>query len=253
MLMGISMYMLGRDIFFKYAKESFEERHLTNNGPAVKELECQLAEFHGVNNCIAFSDCYTTMYITLHCLARPGKKEVVVPFLSCRQITDIIAWAGLSPCFYDVAPDVFSLYPELARASINENTDLILAVHPIAGLCDIDGLENLAKEYSLPLFFDSVDAFGSTHKGGMLGGFGDCEAFSMPLGEALKNSELGYITTNNDDLAHTLKVARAFGFFGHDNIIMLGHNAKLNELHAALGLAALADIKRRFTENSAKP
>jgi len=238
-----------RGIFFKHAKASFAARHLTNHGPAVTELERQLAEFHGVKHCVAFSNCFTGMYIALRFLALPGKKEVVVPSLTYRRMADIIDWAGLLPRFCDVDPDTLGISPETARPCIDENTALLLAPHPTTRLCDIDGMENLAREHGLPLFFDSVEACGGAHKGVMIGGFGDCESFSMYPSEVLNSCEGGYITTNHDDIAKTLKIARAFGFSGNDNIVMLGHNAKLNELHAAMGLASLSGIERQFADN----
>jgi dTDP-4-amino-4,6-dideoxygalactose transaminase len=238
-----------RDIFFRYAKESFDARHLTNHGAWVKELERQLAEFHGVKHCVAFCNCFTAMYIALHCLALPGKQEVVVPSLTYRRMADIIDWAGLLPRFCDVDQGTLGITPATAQLCINENTALILAPHPITRLCDIDGMENLAQEYGLPLFFDSVEACGGAHKGKMIGGFGDCESFSMHPSKVLNSCEGGYISTNNDTLAETLRKARAFGFSGRDNIIMLGHNAKLNELHAAMGLSTLAGIERQFANN----
>ena len=238
-----------RDIFFTYAKESFAARHLTNHGPTMKELERQLAEFHGVRHCLTFCNCFTAMYIALRCLALAGKREVVVPSLTYRRMADIIDWAGLLPRFCDVDPETLGISPATARPCINENTALLLAPHPITRLCDIDGMERLAQEYGLPLFFDSVEACGGAHTDRMIGGFGDCESFSMHPSKVLNSCEGGYITTNNNDIAQTLKLARAYGFFGRDNIIMLGHNAKLNELHAAMGLATLAGIERQFADN----
>lgn len=238
-----------RDVFFKYAKASFEARHLTNNGSAVRELERELAEFHSVKHCVAFCNCFTAMYIALRHLALPGKKEVVVPSLTYRRMADIIDWAGLLPRFCDVDPDTLGISPETARPCINENTALILAPHPITTLCDISGMEALAKEYGLPLMFDSVEACGGTYHGKMIGNFGDCESFSMHSSKVINSCEGGYITTNNDELAEILRQARAFGFFGQDNIIRLGHNAKLNELHAAMGLASLYGIEQQFADN----
>jgi dTDP-4-amino-4,6-dideoxygalactose transaminase len=164
-------------------------------------------------------------------------------------MADIIDWAGLLPRFCDVDSETLGISPATVQPCINENTALILAPHPVTHLCDIDGIEHLARKYGLPLCFDSAEACGGMHKGRMIGGFGDCEAFSMHPRDVLHSCEGGYITTDNDDIAQTLKLARSFGFFGRDNIVMLGHNAKLNELHAAMGLATLAGLERRFADN----
>jgi len=150
-----------------------------------------------------------------------------------------------------VDPQTLGISPATARPCINENTALILAPHPMTRLCDIEGMEQLAQEYHLPLFFDSVEACAASYKGKMIGGFGDCEAFSMHPSKVFNTCEGSYITTNNTELATALRKIRSFGFAGRDNITMLGTNAKLNELHAAMGLATLSWIDKQVEENKA--
>jgi len=238
-----------REVFFHYAKISFMENQLTNNGPSVLKLEKQLADFHEVRHCISFCNCFTGMFLALRVMSLPGRNEVVVPSLTYRRMADIIDWAGLLPCFCDVDSETLGISPETTRVCINESTALILAPHPITKLCDIEGMEALAREYGLPLLFDSVEACGATHKGRKIGGFGDCESFSMHSSKLLNSCEGGYITTNNGLLADKLRKVRAFGFSRLDHIEMLGYNAKLNELHAAMGLATLSSLHVQILEN----
>ena len=245
----MNLVPLDRDIFFAYAQKSFKQRQMTNNGPSLKELENQLARFHGVHHCIAYCNCFTAMFLALRTLALPGKHEVVLPSLTYRRMADIVDWAGLLPRFCDVDQITLGVTPETVEPCINENTALLLAPHPITNLCDIEGMERLAKKYSLPLFFDSVEACGGEHKGTRIGGFGDCEGFSMHPSKVINACEGGYLTTNSDALASELRKVRAFGFEGHDKIVQLGYNAKLNELHAAAGLSSLANIENVFAEN----
>lgn len=238
-----------REVFFRYAKASFVARQMSNNGPAARELEAKLASFHQVRHCIAFCNCFTGMFIALRHLALPGKKEVVVPSLTYRRMADIIDWAGLLPRFCDVDPETLAISPTTAEVCVNENTALILAPQPITHLCDIQGMEALARRRGLPLMFDSVEACGGVSRGKMIGGFGDCESFSMHPSKVLNSCEGGYITSNDDDLAGKLYKARAFGFAGTDTISLLGYNAKLNELHAAMGLATLVGVESQFAGN----
>lgn len=237
-----------RNIFFKYAKASYTARQLTNNGPSVQELEHQLAKFHDVAHCIAFCNCFVGMQLALSLLALP-KKEIIVPSLTYRRMADIIGWAGFQPRFCDVDPKTLAISPKTARECINENTAMILAPHPITNICDIEGMETLAAQHNLPLLFDSVEACGGTYSGKMIGGFGDCESFSMHPSKVFNSCEGGYITTNNSLLSEKLKKARTYGFEGKDHIALLGTNAKLNELHAAMGLATLSGIEKQLEAN----
>ncbi|MDR2507586.1 MAG: aminotransferase class I/II-fold pyridoxal phosphate-dependent enzyme [Candidatus Accumulibacter sp.] len=245
----MNLVLPDRDVFFRYAKASFDARHMTDHGPAAQELEKQLAEFHDVRHCVTFCNCFTGMFLALHHLARPGKTEVVMPSLTYRRMADIVDWAGLLPHFCDVDAKTLGVTPAVVEPCLNENTALILAPQPITHLCDIRGLETLAAKYDLPLFFDSVEACGGVSQGKTIGGFGDGESFSMHPSKVLNSCEGGYITTNKDEFASTLRKARAFGLGDAGRVELLGCNARLNELHAAMGLATLAGIEQQFADN----
>jgi len=69
------------------------------------------------------------------------------------QMADIAAWLRLTPRFCDVSRD--TLAPSVAdvEACMNERTALILVIHPIVHLADIDGFTALAAKWRLPLLF----------------------------------------------------------------------------------------------------
>jgi dTDP-4-amino-4,6-dideoxygalactose transaminase len=139
---------------------------------------------------------------------------------------------------------------ETAVKAINENTALILGVHPITNLCDIDGLEALSQEYGIPLIFDAVEAAYAEHNGKMVGGYGKAEGFSFHASKLLNGFEGGYVTTDDDFLAEELRCIRNFGFADKDNnIVRLGLNAKLNELHAAMAMACLDVLPEHISQN----
>lgn len=238
-----------RDVFFYYAKRAFECRQFTNNGDNLKELERQLALFHDVKHCICVSSGFMALMLAVKVLALPGKSEVVIPSLAYRSSAYILEWAGFVPHFCDVEEETRTVSSDTLEKCINDNTAALVVPHPMVTLCDIEDVTALAKKYNLPLVFDSVEAFGASYKGKMLGGYADAEIFSMHASKALNSCEGGYITTNNDDLAQILKKMRSFGFISKDTVDCLGYNTKLNELHAAMGLAGLSWIDRQFEEN----
>lgn len=240
-----------REVFFKYAKQAFEKRQFTNNGDNVKEFEAQLASFHGVKHCIAVSNGFRAFMLALKALALPQKTEVIIPSLAYRSSGYMIEWTGFIPHFCDVEVETRTVSAKTVEKCINQNTAALAIPHPMVTLCDIDEMEALAKQYHLPLIFDSVEAVGASYKGKMIGGFGDAETFSTHASKFINSAEGGYITTNSDDLADVLRKMRAFGFVAKDVVDCLGFNTKLNELHSAMGLAGLCWIDRQISENKA--
>jgi dTDP-4-amino-4,6-dideoxygalactose transaminase len=235
--------------FFRGLKKSFDVHQISDNGLLVRTLEEKLAEFHKVKHCVAFCSCFIGMTIALREMALPGKVEIVIPSLTYRRMADIVLWAGYLPRFCDVDPNTLGVTPKEVEPCINENTALILAPHPIVNLCDLDGMEQLAGKYNLPLLIDAVEAFGGSHNGKPIGSFGDAESFSLHPSKILNGAEGGYITTNNKDLAESLRSHRSYGFTEDDEISGLGFNAKSNELHAAMALATFSTLDGLLAEN----
>ena len=237
------------EVFLGYIKRSFDRRWLTNNGPAVLELEKRLEDLHQVRHCIAVCNGFWGLVLAITQLALPGRKEVILPTMTYRRMADIVAWANLVPHYCDIDASTLGASVESVSACINDETALILVAHPIVNLCDIEGLTRLAEKRGIPILFDSVEAAYASYDGKMVGSFGDAECFSMHASKLLNGFEGGYITTNNTALADKLRKIRAFGFSGQDNIEMLGINAKLNDIHASMALASLDDLENQIHRN----
>jgi dTDP-4-amino-4,6-dideoxygalactose transaminase len=236
--------------FLGYSKLFFDQRQYTNNGPNVNLLEQRLADFHQTEHCITFCSGFWALALAISALALKGKTEIVMPSLTYRRMADIAAWLNLKPQFCEVDPSTLAMSAATVRPCINDNTALILGVHPIVNCSDIEGLEALAKEKNIPLMFDSVESVYETTVGGKVGGFGKAEGFSLHACKLLNGFGGGYITTNDASLAKQLSLMRGFGFGGVDNIVVTGSlNAKLNEMHAAMTLASLDDLDAQVERN----
>jgi len=238
------------DSFLHYSKQFFDQHRYTNNGPLVKLLEKRLAEFHNAKFCITFCSGFWGLVLAMTSLALKGKVEIIMPSLTYRRMADVAAWAGLKPRFCEVEPNSLSMTAETVEPCINNETALILAVHPIVNCCDIEGIVSLGVEHSIPVLFDSVESVYESSSIGKVGKFGNAECFSMHASKLLNGFEGGYVTTNNEELAHRLALLRGFSFEGQDNCVIPGGlNAKLNEIHAAMALANLDEIDLQIANN----
>ena len=238
--------------FLGYAKTIYHTKQITDNGPLVCQMEQRYAQLHGTEHCVAFCSGFMALVTAMRVCALPNRTEVVMPSFTYRRMADIAAWAGLVPHFCEVDAVSLGMTANTVAEALNEQTALILGVHPITNLCDIDGLEALGYEHSIPLLFDSVEAAYAEHNGKMVGGFGKAEGFSVHASKLLNGFEGGYVTTDDDSLAEELRSVRSFGLAKHDEIVRLGLNAKLNELHAAMALASLDSLPAHISRNRAR-
>lgn len=230
------------------------DRHFTNDGPLVQELEARLAAYHGVRHCIAVANACLGLMMLIQVLARGRHGEVIMPPFTYAGLPNLAGWAGQRPRFCDIAPDTHTLDPAAVAAAACADTTVILAVHQFNSPCSIDALTEVAELHGIPLILDAVQSIGCTYRGRMLGGFGAAEVFSLHATKLLNGFEGGYVTTDNGELAWILRSQRNFGFGpdGGPAGPVAGLNAKLNEFHAAMALLSLDRIDNTIAANRAR-
>jgi len=219
------------------------DRHwLSNNGPLVQELEQKLTAFLGVKHCLVMCNATIALEITARALGLQG--EVILPSFTFVASPHALQWQDITPVFCDVDPHTHNIDPRKIEGLITPRTSGIMGVHVWGRACDIEGLSAITQKHGLKLMFDAAHAFGSTHQGQMIGGFGDAEVFSFHATKFFNTFEGGAVTTNNDDLAERLRGMRNFGFAGMDNVVDIGTNGKMSEISAAMGLTSLESLDK---------
>ena len=217
-----------------------DRRWLSNNGPFVQELEQKLAGYLGVKHCIAMCNATVALEIAARALGLQG--EVILPSFTFIASAHALQWLGITPVFCDVDPLTHNIDPIKVENVITQYTTGILGVHVWGRACNIDKLSSIAKKHGLRLMFDAAHAFGCTHQGKLIGGFGELEVFSFHATKFFNSFEGGAVTTTNDELAEKLRRMRNFGFAGLDNVIDIGTNGKMSEVSAAMGLTSLESL-----------
>jgi len=208
---------------------------LTNDGPSVQVLESEVKQLLGVGHCVAVANGTLGLEIAARALFDSGG-HVIVPSFTFIATSHALDWVGLKPVFADINPNTHILDPKDVEAKINEDTVGILGVHVWGTPCAPLTLERLAAKYELKLFFDAAHAFDCR-----VGGYGSCEVFSLHATKFWNSFEGGLVTTNDSELAAKLRQLRNFGFAcdGTHNVVSVGINAKMSEIHAAAGLTNL--------------
>ena len=237
--------------FFDYARPMFDAHGNGSGttGVVAARLEARLAQFHEVARCVTFCSGFWALATSIVALARPGRREVVMPSLTYRRMADVVAWTRLVPRFCEVDPATLAISAETAAACIGSDTALLLAVHPIVNCCDASGLVELAADSGLPLLFDGVesvyerclDGRGISRK---VGAFGDAECFSLHASKLVNGFEGGYVTTDNEALADRLVALRDGGIDAPGAL-----DARLSDVHAAMALANLDELDAQVERN----
>jgi dTDP-4-amino-4,6-dideoxygalactose transaminase len=217
-----------------------DNRWLTNNGPYVQEFEQRIADMIGVRHCVAMCNATVALEITIRALELSG--EVIVPSFTFVATAHALQWQEMTPVFSDIDPKSHNLDPARVEQMITPRTSAIIGVHLWGRACNVEALASIAASRGLKLLFDAAHAFGCSHKGRMIGGFGDAEVFSFHATKFFNTFEGGAVTTNDDALAAKLRLMKNLGFSDYDQVISIGTNGKMNEIAAAMGLTNLESV-----------
>ncbi|MBI3999613.1 MAG: DegT/DnrJ/EryC1/StrS family aminotransferase [Candidatus Omnitrophica bacterium] len=236
-----------RERFFERLNDIFDRKWLTNNGPYVQELERKVAEFIGVKHCVA--TCNGTIALEIAIRALDMKGEVIMPAMTAAATVHALQWQAITPVFCDIDPETFCIDHKQIDKMITPKTTGMIGVHLFSRPCDTEALAEIAHRRGLKLLYDAAHAFGCTYKGKMIGSFGNAEVLSFHATKFLNTIEGGAVVTNDDELAHKIRLMRNFGFAGFDNVVYVGTNGKMNEVEAAMGLTNLEDLQTIIDAN----
>lgn len=238
-----------RGEFLRRTAEALDRVWLTNNGPLVRELEEKIANYLGVKHCVAMCNGTVALEIAIRALGLEG--EVIVPSYSFVATAHALHWQGIKPVFADIDPATHNLDPAAVRRMITSRTTGLIGVHLWGRAAPVEELQRIADEHGLALMFDAAHAFGCSHGGRSIGGFGRAEVFSFHATKFFNTFEGGAVTTNDDEVAGKARLMRNFGFSGYDNVVHIGTNGKLAEVCAAMGLANLDALQDLVAANRA--
>lgn len=236
-----------RERLMQRFNQMLDTRWLSNGGPFVQEFERRICELVGVKHCVVMCNATVALEIVTRALGLKG--EVIVPSFTFVATAHALQWQKITPVFCDIDPDTHTIDPAKVERMITPRTTGILGVHLWGRGCDVDALAAIARRRDLRLLFDAAHAFGCTHNGRMIGGFGDAEVFSFHATKFFNTFEGGAAVTDDDDLADRMRLMRNFGFRGFDHVVYPGTNGKMSEVCAAMGLVNLEEIDR-FVETN---
>jgi dTDP-4-amino-4,6-dideoxygalactose transaminase len=230
-----------RESFLSKVNAILDRRWLSNDGPLAREFENKISEFLGVKHAVAMCNATVALEIASRALNLHG--EVILPSYTFVATAHALQWQQITPVFCDMNPATHNIDPAKIERLITPRTTGIIGVHVWGRGCETEAIKEIAARRNLKVMYDASHGFGCTKGGRMLGTFGECEVFSFHATKFLNCFEGGAVVTNNDDLAEKMRLMRNFGFQGFDNVVYLGVNGKMSEIHAAMGLTNLEAIE----------
>jgi dTDP-4-amino-4,6-dideoxygalactose transaminase len=234
--------------FVRHLKKIFKSRQLTN-GAFVKQFEERLKEYLGVKEVVCVSSATSGLMLSLQAYGLQG--EVLVPSYTFPATTHSLVWNDLKPVFVECDPRTFNIDFEDVERKVTPRTSAIMGVHVFGNPIDMQRLMILARKHKLKVIIDGAHALGSLYRGKHVGHYGDVTVFSLAPTKLVTSAEGGIIVTDDRRLAEALRLARNYGNPLDYNCKVIGFNARLSEIHAALGIESFKHLESYIAKRNA--
>jgi perosamine synthetase len=250
--------MAGNEL--KYVTECITTGWVSSVGAYVDQFEKMSADFAGTKYAVATSSGTTALHICLVMMGVNQDDYVITPNITFIATCNSIKYTGANPIFIDTDVNTWQMDLDLLEEFLTNETEqrngichykkdgkripVIMPVHVLGNICDMDRLVALAKQHNLTVIEDSTEALGSYYKGKHAGSFGLMGTFSYNGNKIITTGGGGMIVTNDEALAkrakHLTTQAKSDPFeYMHDAI---GYNYRLVNVAAAMGVAQMEQL-----------
>lgn len=245
---------------WKYVKDCLDTGWVSSVGSYVDQFEKMSAEFAGTKYAVATSSGTTALHISLIMMGVDHNDLVITQNITFIATVNSIKYTGAHPVLIDTDENNWQMDLDLLEKFLEEETDqkdgacfhiktgrripVIMPVHVLGNICDMDRLLALAKAHNLTVIEDSTEALGSYYKNRHAGSFGLLGTFSYNGNKIITTGGGGMIVTNDEVLAkrakHLTTQAKSDPFeYMHDAV---GYNYRLVNVAAAMGVAQMEQL-----------
>lgn len=202
-------------------------------GPEVEAFEEEAAAALHVGHAVGVSSGTDALLVALMALDVGPGDEVILPTFTFFATAGVVTRLGARPVFVDIDATDFCLDPERVASQLTACTKAVIPVHLFGQSANLDRLCEVVGD--VPIVEDCAQSWGATYNGTLVGGIGGLGAFSFFPSKNLGGfGDGGLVTTNDAELARSLRSLRMHGqtrSYLHDDV---GGNFRLDALQAAI-------------------
>jgi dTDP-4-amino-4,6-dideoxygalactose transaminase len=204
-------------------------------GPEVAALERAVAEYCGVSHGVGCGSGTDALSLALHALDLGPGDEVILPAFTFFATAGSVLRTGAKPVFVDIDAETWNIDPVQVEGKVTPRTRALLVVHLFGQCADMEPLWRAAERHDLVIVEDAAQALGAEYQGKRAGSLGAIGCLSFyPTKNLGAYGDAGMAVTGDPQWAERMATLRVHGMAPKYHHKLLGWNARLDELQAAL-------------------
>ncbi len=213
----------------------------------TEALEKAICDYIGCRHAIMTTSGNVALIIALMALNIGPCDEVIVPNYTMIASINSIKFLGAQPVIVDVDPTTLTVGLKEIEAAITPKTKAVMHVSLNNRHANLPAIIELCNSRGIKVLEDAAQSLGCHSKGKHLGTFGDIGCFSLSTPKIISTGQGGFMVTDNDELAATMRKIKNFGrrSGGIDIFEMFGINFKFTDIQAVIGLEQMKKLPDR--------
>ena len=227
-------------------------------GEYSRHFEKKLTDFLGIpKNVFAVNSFNMAILVTISLLNMKFDDEVIAAPMGWLSSTQPFVTQGINVKWADIDPKTGTLDPESVRKRISKKTKAIVHNHFCGYPGYIDEINEIGKEYGIPIIDDGIEAFGSSYKGQRIGSCGtDITVFSFNAVRFPNTIDGGAIIIRDSELNKKAEMIRDCGIdrsiFRDEigeisplcDVALAGHSATMSNVNAYIGIEQMKYVEK---------
>jgi dTDP-4-amino-4,6-dideoxygalactose transaminase len=205
-------------------------------GPNVRAFDQEWAAFCGSKHAVGVGSGTDALQLAIRALGITTGDEVITVSFSFFATAEAIFYSGARPILVDIDERTFNMDVAAVAERITPRTKAIIPVHLYGRTMDMKRLLDLAADHHVAVIEDACQAHGARlDTGAKAGTAGRLGCFSYYCSKNMgAYGEAGSVVTDDDELAETIRQLREHGQVTRYYHPIVGYNARLDEIQAAV-------------------
>ena len=224
-------------------------------GPKVDQFEKEFGDWIGNSKVLTVNAGTSALHLAYHmCLDQPGDEIITTPMTCTATNTPIVNTKGGKIVWADVDAKTGLIDPEDVKRKITPRTKAIIMVHLGGHPCNIDQINEIAKEHDIKTIEDAAHGVGTVYKGKKLGNnTSDFVMYSFQAIKHLTTIDGGALLCRDQDDYQRGKLLRWYGIDREadsedlrceENVEEAGYKFHMNDVCATVGIEMMKYIEQ---------